>query len=234
MNYLDTTSLADTIDNVSEALLFGFEIDTAGKTEIANFIATRHYFPNAYANMFAPTSNDLQRDFVLFTGEKIKTRAGKCHMIGEEASRILRKLNVLNAKIKTVLNEADEGLQERIAESLMKQRGTFGMYCCKSCSCSLWLNLASGGISNGTKMLEAGLECLKQQRSGGGKWNGFPYFYTLYTLNEIDLSLAKEEIQYAALGIEKRLKRKNSEDTKYALRRNFISEKIVEKANSLL
>ena len=233
MNYLDTTSLSNTIDNVAEALLYGFDIATAEKAEIANFIATRHYFPNAYANMFAPTRNDLQRDLVLFTGEKIRTKAGKCHMIGEEASRILRKLNVFNAKIKAVLSEADEGLQERIGESLIKQQGTFGMYCCKSCSCSLWLNLASGGIRNGTKMLEAGLEYLKQQRSGNGKWNGFLYFYTLYVLNEIDLSLAKDEIQYAALGIEKKLKKKNREDKKYALRRNFILEKIVEKANTL-
>lgn len=55
MNLLDTTSLGNTIDNVSEALLFGFDISGNEKSAIASFLTERHFTSGAYANMFAPT-----------------------------------------------------------------------------------------------------------------------------------------------------------------------------------
>jgi hypothetical protein len=94
MKYLDRNSLFNTVDNVSEALLFALEIDHNEKTEIADFIINQQGKPRTYANTFAPTETDLRQDLILFTGEKIKSGVGKCHMIGEEASRILRKLNL--------------------------------------------------------------------------------------------------------------------------------------------
>lgn len=33
---------------------------------------------------------------------------------------------------------------------------------------------------------------------GKGKWNGFPYYYTLLMLSEVDDPLAIQEFQYAA------------------------------------
>ena len=54
--------------------------------QIADFILNQQGKPDAYADTFAPTENDLKKDLVLFTGEKIKSRAGKRHMIGEVAS----------------------------------------------------------------------------------------------------------------------------------------------------
>ena len=80
MKYLNSTSLFETIDKVSEALLFDLEIDYDEKLKIADFIATQQGKPNSYANTFAPTETDLLQDLILFTGERVKSRVGKCHI----------------------------------------------------------------------------------------------------------------------------------------------------------
>jgi len=230
MTYLDKTSLARTIDNVSEALLFGFDILENEKFEIADFLVGQHGAPYSYANTFAPTYEDMKEDLILFTGERVKSRAGKCHTLGEEASRILRKLKIEDQRINTALSESDEGLQKRINDHLSRQGGTFGAYCCKTCSCSLWLNLSAGGLNNNIQMQLAGLNFLKQFRNDEGTWNGFPYYYTLYALNEISSALAIEELRFAASSIEKHLKRRVSIENQYTLRKKFICESILEKA----
>jgi hypothetical protein len=231
MIYLDKTSLAKTIDNVSEALLFGFDINEREKLEIADFIIKQHGTPYSYANTFAPTDEDMKRDLILFTGEKIKSKAGKCHTLGEEASRILRKLKIEDQRIHIALRESDEGLQKRIDDHLTRQDGTFGAYCCKTCSCSLWLNLSAGGLNNNIQMQLAGLNFLKLFRNDEGSWNGFPYYYTLYALNEISSVLAIDELRFAASSIGKRLKRRISNENQYTLRRNFICESILKKVS---
>jgi hypothetical protein len=227
MPYLDESSLANTIDNVSEALLFGLEISDNEKQAIAVFLVKRHYAPGGYANMFAPTDSDLKRDLVLFTGEKIKTNAGRCHMMGEEASRILRKMNINNDKIEEALKEADAGIQKRIAES----GSPSGRYCCKNCSGSLWLNLSAGGLNNDTEQLKAGLQFLKQHREDKGTWKGFHYYYTLYILNEIRPELVMDELRFAEKSIIRWINRKNKAEDKYQLRRNYIGERILDKIN---
>ena len=231
MAYLDKTSLAKTIDNVSEALLFGLDIEENEKLEIAGFIAGQHGAPYTYANTFAPTDKDMTRNLILFTGERIKSRAGKCHTLGEEASRILRKLKIEDQRIQIALKESDEGLQKRINDHMTRQGGTFGAYCCKTCSCSLWLNLSAGGLNNNIQMQLAGLNFLKQFRNDEGSWNGFPYYYTLYVLNEIPSALAIDELQFAACSIEKRLKRRIYNENQYTLRRNCICESILKKVS---
>ncbi len=232
MEYLDKVSLAQTIDNVSEALLFNLEIGEKEKYALADFIAGRHGQPRSYANTFAPTDFDLQKDLILFTGEKVTSAVGKCHMIGEEASRILRKLNIETETVKMSLIQADEGLHRRISENLEYSRYPYGMYCCKMCSCALWINLASGGLYNDTELLLAGLGYLKQHRENNGKWKGFPYYYVLYVLNEIETDLASDELKHTAGFLERKLRKKKPDSTKYELRRNYICEKTLEKVNS--
>jgi hypothetical protein len=225
MVYIDKTSLAKTIDNVSEALLFSFIIDETEKTEIASFLVEQHFAPGAYANMFAPAEKDMKRDLVLFTGEKIKSNAGRCHVMGEEASRILRKLDVKSPEVIQALQEADSGIQKRIKES----GSISGTYCCRTCSCALWLNLSAGGLNHNSDILKSGLRFLKQHREDKGTWKGFPYFYTLYVLNEIEPELVKDELQFASKSILRWINRKQNEETKYLLRRKYIGEAILNK-----
>lgn len=227
MEYLNTNSLSQTIDNISEALLFGFDIDKNEKEQIADFLLERHSAAGAYANMFAPTDPDMKQDLILFTGEKIKSNAGRRHMMGEEASRILYKIELKSNAVITALRESDES----IATLMKKHDSPLGTYCCKTCSCSLWLNISSGGLNYDSDMLKAGLEFLKLHRETKGTWKGFPYFYTLYVLNEIDPELAIDELRFAAKSILRWINRKRNEETKYILRRKFIGEAILNKVH---
>lgn len=232
MNYLDSSSLFQTIDNVSEAMLFDLPVDYPEKVKIVNFIAGQQGKPNSYADTFAPTDTDLKRDLVLFTGEKIRSRVGKCHMIGEEACRIIRKLDVKSDHVNKALKRAEIGLQNQITTVLQNPRYEYGMYCCKSCSCALWLNLTSGGLNNNTRMLEAGMEYLRKYRDNKGRWTGFPYYYTLYVLNEAQTDMVKKELNYTAGTVEKRIKKGRKDENKYEMRRNYICEQILNKVNS--
>ena len=231
MNLLNQYSLAKTIDNVSEALLFGNTITVSEKSGIADFILNQHLQPGNYANTFAPTKTDLQEDLVLFTGEKIKSRAGKCHVLGEEASRILRKLSRDSDMVNEILNQADSGLRSRIDESIKSKRYQYGMYCCKSCSCALWLNLSSGGVFNDFKFLKAGINILAEHKDGQGRWKGFPYYYTLYVLNEIPFEISGKELAYAAKTIEEKLFKNFKGYSQYEIRRKYICQQILTKVN---
>jgi hypothetical protein len=192
--HLDKTSLFHTIDNVSEALLFNLKIEATEKLEIADFIIAQQGKPRTYAGTFAPTEKDLTQELILFTGERIKSNAGRCHIIGEEASRILRKLELKNDKVELALQHADIGLFSCISKGRHDSKYKHGTYCCKTCSCALWINLASGGLNNDTELLKAGLSYLMQHRDGTGRWNGFPYYYTLYVINEVETTLVVDEI----------------------------------------
>jgi hypothetical protein len=223
MKYLDLFSLAATVDHVSEAIFFGHEIDFIEKQSVIDFMINRHYSSGAYAGMFAPTETDMKHDLILFTGERIKSYAGRRHVLGEEASRVLHKLGVNNESIKTVLNESDEGIWQRMNTKLSHE----GCYCCKTCSCSLWLNVSAGGLNHDIKILKTGLEFLKHYREDNGRWKGFPYHYTLYVLNEIGPEFALEEMQFAARSIEKWIKRNPQAEDRTAQRRYTLGERIL-------
>ena len=229
MQYLDKNSLSQTIDNVSEAIFFNLEIDKKEKVQIADFIINQQSKPEAYADTFAPTENDLKQDLLLFTGEKIRSRVGKRHMIGEEASRILRKLDLDNDKVNKALKRADTGLQEKIDLCLSDSRYVYGTYCCKTCSCGMWMNMSSGGTVMDINFLKAGMDYLKTHRDGKGRWKGFPFYYTLYVLNEADKKIAMDELQYAAEHIAKRRVKQKGQENKYELRRQYICERILDK-----
>ncbi len=232
MSYLNTNSLFETVDNVSEALFFQKEITGDEKNGIIEFIIRQQDHPLAYYNTFAPTEQDMKGDLVLFTGEKIKTKAGRRHMIGEESSRILRLIGQEKEEVQKALKIADNGILSCIEMVRNHPKYIHGTYCCKACSTSLWLNLSSGGLRNDESMLTAGIRYLKHQRDRDGSWQGFPPNYILYVLNEIQNDLALDELKYAGPTVERRLKRLGSPESKFEVRKKAIYERILEKIDS--
>jgi hypothetical protein len=227
MNFLVQNSLVQTVENLSESFLIDEKINEKDRISLANFIINQQDKPFCYANTFAPTEYDLNKEFRLFTGEMLNSKVGLCHVIGEEACCVLRKLDVHDPMVELALQKANDGLNSYIQK--YKHLYPEGMYCCKTCSCALWLNIGTGGIPNQNSILKPGMQMLKKNRDGKGRWKGFHYYYTLYVLNSLDRSLATEELQYAGFAIEKRLKQMIKTDNKYAERRKIISEQILEK-----
>jgi hypothetical protein len=222
---INQNSLASTLDAVNEAFFYQQPLSKSEKAQAAKWIASRQGLPGSYADMFAPTAKDFQTGLTLFTGEKISTRAGLSHILGQESCRSLLLLNVTSAEVKSALQKATVGFMERMKQYIMADKG---MYCCAICSCAFWRRLSAGGIKDGEGILAAGMKTLKSLRDGRGQWKRFPFYYTLLVLNGIELPGARKEMQYAAPACERLLKRQTKRD-KINKRRRILAERILEK-----
>jgi hypothetical protein len=225
MKLINHNSLASTLDMVNEAFFYERPLLKSARAQVAKWIASRQGMPGSYAEMFAPTKRDFERGVVLFTGEKVSTRAGLSHILGQEACRALILLEVTAEDVKTALRRANIGIMNRMGPAVNRKAG---MYCCATCSCSLWRHLSVGGLEEGEDTLAMGMKTLKRHRDGKGRWNRFPFYYTLLALSEIRLPSAVEEMRYAAPACERYLKMAPKED-KTSRRRRTLVERILEK-----
>jgi hypothetical protein len=224
MKLINHNSLASTIDAVNDTLFRKQSLSKSSVIKAAEWIASCQGLPGSYANMFAPTKKDFQNGLVLFTGEKVSTRAGISHVLGQESCRALILLGVKSANVKSALEKASAGFIERLKLYIEPDKGT---YCCATCSCAFWRHLAAGGLVNGRRILAAGMKTLESLRDGKGRWKKFPFYYTLLVLSEIELPAARKEMQYAAPACERVLKR-DTKKTKFSQRRRILAERILE------
>jgi hypothetical protein len=220
MQLVDEGSLALTLDTVNEAIFVGRRIPRPARVRVATWVAARQGMPGSYADMFAPT----QQDFAgarLFTGETIASRAATGHILGEEGIRALELLGVRTLEVRAALARAKAGMEARVTDTTSK---AWGMYCCGTCSCAYWRNLAAGGLSRADARLVRGMKEMKARRLGTGKWRFFPFFYAVLALTEIDLPGARAELRHAAPVLERYLQRAATDNT-MSRRRHAVAER---------
>jgi hypothetical protein len=169
--------------------------------------------------MFAPTQRDF-REARLFTGETIASRAATGHILGEEAIRALQLLDVKIPEVLAALARAKEGMEARVADTTSQP---MGMYCCGTCSCAYWRNLAVGGLTRAEARLVQGMKEMKGHRLGTGRWRSFPFFYAVLALTEIDLPGARAELRYAAPVLRRYLQRAATDEV-ISRRRHAVAE----------
>ena len=229
MNAIHSRSLADTIDAVEESFFQGGAMSATEKRAVAHWIAGRQGLPGSYAGMFAPTDRDWC-GIAVFTGERIGTRAGISHVLGEEACRALIQLGTPEEASRKALNRATHGMLDRLQPLGDGSTSKTGMYCCGTCSVALWRHLAVGGLSRSERRLVAGMRSLRAHRAGGGRWRRFPFWFTLLALSEIEVTGARREMEYAAPVCERyiRLRQSRPRNT-YSPRRRLVAERILEK-----
>jgi len=225
MALVDPGSLANTLEAVNEALFFGRKLIKADRVGAARCIAGRQGLPGAYAGMFAPAEADFRTGIRVFTGERLSTRAGTAHILGEEAIRALILLDVRERPVREALVRAQEGMNARLRDS--EARGYLvGRYCCGICSAAFWRNLAVGGLERAEQRLRRGMRELKERRIGDGKWHTFRFWYTVLALSDVELPAALAELRYAAPVCEAYLRRKQAAD-KYAQRRRAEAQRVL-------
>lgn len=227
MKLINPGSLAATLDALNEASFYETPLSKSQREGAAIWIAGPQGEPGSYAEMFAPTEIDYAGGARLFTGEAIRSRAGMGHILGEEACRALLRLDVSLDHVQDALARATAGMLNALMWH--EERGnTLGMYCCRTCTLAMWRNLAAGGLEDSERRLTAGMKALKSHRDGKGRWKGFPFYYTLLALSEIDLRPAIEEMRYGAPAYEHVLRR-SPRDDKFARRRRLLAERVLEK-----
>jgi len=220
-------SLSLTLDALNEAFFYQQPLTQLQKEQVAEWIASRQGKPGSYANMFAPTESDFTEGARLFTGERVRSKAGTAHVLGEEACRALILLDIADNGVRNALGRASHGMSDRL-KRVEETRYISGWYCCGTCTPSLWRHLAVGGLEDGQRRLAAGLTSLKTRRDGEGRWKTLPFHYTLLVLSEIDSPLAVEEMRYASNVCERYLRRSPKDDG-MAQRRRILAKRVLEK-----
>jgi hypothetical protein len=205
---IDRDSLSSTLDAVDELAFEGRSLPSAERKAVAQWIAARQGLPGAKSGTFAGFPVELREGFVVFTGERFTYASGR-HVLGEEACRVLRSLDVRDPKVQAALERADAGLRRAIAPAERDPRyRNPGAYCCRKCSVGMWRNLASGGLDRREERLRRGVgEFLRSHRAGQGRWRLFPFWYTVLALTEMDVPEAREELEYVAPALERMAQR---------------------------
>ena len=99
---INTASLSQTVDAINAAHFSGLTLAPAERSRAARWIAGRQGLPGAYAGTFAGFPSERSRGIVLFTGERIASASAR-HILGEEASRALRRLRVRDPDVTRAL-----------------------------------------------------------------------------------------------------------------------------------
>ena len=200
---INRTSLSQTVDGLNAAQFDRRPTTAAERRDVARWIAARQGLPGAYAGTFAGFPSERSKGIVLFTGERIASASAR-HILGEESSRALRRLQVSDSSVARALAAADEGLLQCLARAAEDPRNPNpGLFCCGKCSVGLWRNLLSGGLSRGQERLQRGALHLRSVRDGEEGWRRFPFWYTVLALSEMDTAEAKAELKYAAPALER-------------------------------
>jgi len=207
-------SLAETLWRLEEVRLgFRLRVDAQVK-EALKWVLSRQGLEGSYRNLFSPTENDVQ-GIRLLTGERIVPGAALRHILGEEA---LRTVVVWNLGSSPAVVEAVKSFYELLELGVKPARET-GFYCCYRCTPAFLRTLAVVQPKGWKETLEKGIGNIGRSRTVDGRWRGFPYFYTLLLLSEVDMASAKAELRHASKVAEGLLKRYGNDDRTSRFRR---------------
>jgi len=133
------------------ARFFG-KVHTSEYGDLVKWVSGRLGLRRGYGGSFAMTEEDWQYPFRLWTGEKLSSRAGRSHAIVQGVMKMLYEI------------EQETG--ERIFTREGRSRDRSGIYCCGTCSVSLWRAMNRGAYSDQRDFLRRGMEELKGHRTG--------------------------------------------------------------------
>jgi len=228
MDLVHPESLADTVNAVNDAYFLERELAPRDCERAALWIASRHGLPGSYAGSFALFDSESRVGIRLFTGERA-TNAGARHIVGEEACRALRLLDVADPAVQTALHAASANLAARVGPVAAPSGSSHrfdgflgGVYCCGRCSVGFWRHVTAGGFDDRERRLAVGLRLLASQRRDDHSWAVFPFWYTLSALIEMPPDLAQPELRHAAPRLEKVAARRPPTD-QFGLRRHAVA-----------
>ncbi len=200
-------SLAETLWRLEEVRR-GFRPKTEPQiTEALDWVLSRQGLRGAYRGLFAPTEKDI-RGVKLLTGEPIFSAALR-HILGEEA---LRTAIIWNLELSSTVKKAEESFIHfygRVGDPPAKASG---FYCCHKCTPAFLRTLAVVRPDGWEATLQKGVQNIRKKRTPDGRWRGFPFYYTLLTLSEINIPSAKFELRHAGTIAKKLLKRYLTKD----------------------
>ena len=201
---LVTESLQETLWCLEEVHQ-GFRSKSAAHVQEAlQWVLARQGLQRSYFNLFMPMNQDLSQGVRLLTGERMLSNAGNRHVLGEEA---LRTVIVWKLRSSLAVKQALKGFND-----LLEAGAKSGHWCCYTCTTAFLRTLAVVKPDRWDGILEKGINRIKKARTANGRWRGFPFYYMLLTLSEMDTSSARDELRHASKIAERLLKRYHNDD----------------------
>jgi hypothetical protein len=216
---LDTTSMVRTIDQINEKFLVGEKIDPGEGLEAARWLASRQGAKGAYRDMFAPTPEDYEAGMHIFTGERLVSASAR-HIMGQEAARAAWLLGRSDAAVRGAYEKAT-GWMHALPEFI-----NTGTFCCGRCTLAFWRHYWAADFEAKEDLVTRGIGSMQTYRLGDGRWRRFPFYYAIYTLQDLDLPAAREELKYALPVLERYVKR--SPASAFDNRRLMIARKALD------
>jgi hypothetical protein len=186
------TSLTATIESASERILQQQPVNKAQSEEITSLLVGRQVLSGKNAAFFLPFASERDTKPRLFTGEPLHTDFAYRHIQLIEAARLLVLLGIEHVAVQHSISRAEQCMSA----------SCYSKFCakgeCKAISIAYMRYLACFTNEDADSKLLHFLMNLGSFRDGKGRWRGFPFFYTLLMLTELDDAVASQELEYAA------------------------------------
>jgi len=184
-------SLVEIVDRINEIEQQG-ELLTVDQKEKTSKALKKFFLgdPN-YLGFYIP-GDDLEKGGQLFTGERLHTRMGIHNVLSLEVCRAILSLTGYQDDLKPMLDEIDYRLKY---ECYVKDYCVLGE--CAFAALALWRYLLVSDWPDREERVQNYVRILKENRDGAGGWRHFPFYYTLFILQETQLMGAREELGYA-------------------------------------
>ncbi|HUU76738.1 MAG TPA: hypothetical protein VMX55_00230 [candidate division Zixibacteria bacterium] len=224
---LVTKSFAEIIDDHNELYFKNKLLKNNSSDDLIKFICSRQIQESFKKGSFSFSPRDYQLGKWLFTGERIVTNLAIRNILSMDATRIL----LFNRKQSENVNEVIEKSHVWMEHSCFSKFCTTGE--CKHSSTAFARYFVTLDQEENEIRLNDFVKTLSNFRNNKGKWGGFPFYYTLLALLEIQTSKAKKELQFAAPACEKNLKQLSNINPKYSERRLEIIKRVLAKTYSI-
>lgn len=176
MNVNDKT-LYRTVMSTAARLFFGQPLTPAERGELVAWILAHQNRQRGFC--FYPTAAEREQGIRLFSGEKPQTTLAADSAVEMET---LRLLALLQPEV-PVVHHLFEIAERRLSGQC------YGRVCskgeCAHASISVLRYHTARGAGNSAGLIVRGLDALRQDRTGKGHWQTFPFYYTLLWLVEL-------------------------------------------------
>jgi hypothetical protein len=208
------------LDSLEEAILLVEESHKKNElldfNQVAEFISGQQIRSGNDAGIFVESRNVSRRKGRVYTGEKLQTYLAGKKILTISATRALVISKSASKYVQPSIDLAMNWLEDQCVSN----------FCATGeCRHSTIAFMRLLNVLGKTERLDHMISNLSKYRNGKGGWKGFPYFFTLFTLVEIDSPLATDELQYAYDQIETHFRRSRVEEP-YATRRKEILTEI--------
>jgi len=155
---------------------------------------------------------DLIQQNRLITGERLATKLAAKNINAVQKARLLSSLKDPSpADLQKLLS-----LEDWIAAQCFVKFCTVGE--CRHSSMAYLRYLGTFEDESTMSKVDTFVQTLSEHRDGKGRWKGFPFYYTLLVLNELNTEGARGEAEYAIPACERALHRLKEDDSFYMIK----------------